>query len=74
MPRKPSRTVRVDEQTHRDLQYLSARYSLTTDRYHSLADMVRIGLTLSTIELERREHAREGHRTSAGGDEGVLPV
>lgn len=74
MPRKPSRTIRVDEQTHQDLQWLSAKYSMSTDRYHSLADMVRIGLTLAMVELERREHARGRHRASAGGDEGVLPV
>ena len=74
MPRKPSRTIRVDEQTHIDLQLLSARYSDATGRYHSLADMVRIGLTLSTIDLERKEHARGRHRAQAGGDEGILPL
>lgn len=74
MPRGPSKTLRVDEQTHRDLRLLCAKYSDSTGRYHSLADMVRIGLTLSTIDLERREHARGRHRTSPGSDEGVLPV
>jgi hypothetical protein len=73
VPRKPSRTIRVDEQTHIDLQQLSARYRASSGRYHSLADMVRIGLTLAIIDHERKEYARGRHRASAGGDEGVLP-
>lgn len=74
MPRKPTKTVRVDEQTHKELRWLATWFTKDTGRYHSLTDIVRVGLTLSVIELERREHARERHRASAGGDEGVLSV
>lgn len=73
MPRKPTKTIRIDLQTHFDLQELARRYGNHYGRHHSLADMIRIGVTLSMSDYLRREHASSGHRTPAERDEGVLP-
>jgi Arc/MetJ-type ribon-helix-helix transcriptional regulator len=68
MGRRPTKTVRVDMQTHDDLKALASKYRQASGRYHSLADMIRIGLTLSATEHERKEDARGRHRAPPGGD------
>jgi Arc/MetJ-type ribon-helix-helix transcriptional regulator len=53
--RNPSRTVRVDLQTHQQLQDLAERYSVQWGLHVSIADVVRMGLTLILADIERRE-------------------
>ena len=52
---RPTRTVRVDEPTHRQLHELAERYRREWGRHVSLADLVRMGLTLLLADIDRRE-------------------
>jgi hypothetical protein len=45
----------VDLQTHQQLQDLAERYSVQWGLHVSIADVVRMGLTLILADIERRE-------------------
>ena len=48
-------TVRIDLVTHRQLRELSGRYGRLMSMHVSRADLVRMGVSLLALELERRE-------------------
>lgn len=52
--RHPSRTVRIDPQTHAALRDLTIRYRLAWRRHVSIADIVRMGVTLLNADIDRR--------------------
>lgn len=58
MGRKPTKTIRVDLYTHKDLDWLSKRMSELTGRYLSRVDIVRMGVTLVAREYDRRRHGK----------------
>jgi len=55
MPRKPTTTVRVDLDSHIELRRLARLYQKEWGRYISIADVVRVGITLSNKELLKRK-------------------
>lgn len=54
--RRPTRTVRVDLQTHADLRRLASEWSAQLGMRLSVADVVRMGVTL--LALRRRTNRR----------------
>lgn len=50
-----TRTVRVDLGTHAALRDLCIRYRLGWKRHVSIADIVRMGVTLLNADIDRRE-------------------
>lgn len=59
MPRKQTRTVRVDLRTHEDLTLLAERYAGILKQHVSIADAVRMGVSLLALNAERRIAARD---------------
>jgi hypothetical protein len=56
MPRKPTKTVRIDMTSHDDLKRLSRQYSGEWKRHISVADIVRMGITSLMRDYERRKY------------------
>lgn len=48
-------TVRIDAASHAALADLAARFNRVTGNHHSLADMVRVGITLSARHISEQE-------------------
>lgn len=59
MPKKPTRTIRVDLRTHEDLALLARRYAGILRQHVSIADAVRMGVSLLAMNAERRIAARD---------------
>lgn len=53
--RKPSTTIRVDVQSREELRRLAREYSRMWGRHVSLADLVRMGITLLAKAAERKD-------------------
>jgi hypothetical protein len=59
MPRKPTKTLRIDMDSYEDMRRISRMYSEEWMRHVSLADVVRMGITSLMRDWERRTHG--GH-------------
>jgi hypothetical protein len=53
--RADSRTIRVDAQTHDQMREIARRYASEWGRHVSLADLVRMGITLLLSDIDRRD-------------------
>lgn len=60
MKAKPSssRTVRIDRASHAALRELARRFAEREKRHYSIADIVRVGITLAARHIEREANAR----------------
>lgn len=56
MPRKPTKTVRIDMESFEAMRMVSRMYSAEWRRHVSLADVVRMGITALMRDWERRVH------------------
>lgn len=56
MPRKPTKTVRIDMESFEAMTRVSRMYSAEWRRHVSLADVVRMGITALMRDWERRVH------------------
>jgi hypothetical protein len=56
--RRPTRTVRVDLQTHADLRRLASEWSAQLGMRLSVADVVRMGVTLLALRRRRMNRRR----------------
>jgi len=56
--RKPTKTVRVDLDSHEDLKRLAAMYAADWSRHVSVVDVVRMGITLLFKDRESRQEVQ----------------
>lgn len=56
MPRKPTKTVRIDLTSHEELKRVCRLYSAEWKRHISVADVVRMGISALARDWERRKH------------------
>lgn len=54
--RKPTKTVRVDLDSHEDLKRLATMYAAEWSRHVSVADVVRMGITVLFKDYEIRKY------------------
>jgi hypothetical protein len=65
--RKPSKTIRIDSQSHMEMMRLAHRLKVQSGRHYSLADVVRAGMTALAIQQDRKER-RDGVPTDRQED------
>ena len=70
MARSPSRTVRIDMDSHAALCELSRRYQREWGACVTMADLVRMGISLLNRDIAERERFPEPPPTREGGDDG----
>jgi len=58
--RNQTATVRIDRQSHSDLKRISIRFSNAIGRHVSMADAVRMGITLVAAAVYKRELRKNG--------------
>jgi hypothetical protein len=56
--RKPTKTVRVDLDSHEDLKRLAVMYAADWSRHVSVVDVVRMGITLLFKDRESRQEVQ----------------
>lgn len=66
MPRSSSRTIRVDRDSHAALRDLSRRYREEWGVHVSLADLIRMGISLLNRDIANRERTPTPEDDDAG--------
>ena len=56
MPRKPTKTIRIDMDSYEYMKTVCRLYGREWNRHVSMADAVRMGITALMRDYERRKH------------------